>query len=303
MISVVIAAHNSEAYISSAIESILNQTYQAFELIVVDDSSTDNTWSIIQNYATKDSRLKAYQAKVKHGGLARNIGVSYCKYNYVALLDSDDIAFKDRLENQLSFMQDHHNIVVLGTFLHRITSEGILMDVIGHGPQTISDFHDLDRRIELIPIYGTTAMIRKDAFNKVGGFANQVEISQDAELWDRIAEYGECLLLPEVQVYYRQHEQSISVQNLSKKHKWDTYIKTRHVMRLKGKVLLIDEFLTQYNTMPMLEKFGILMRSRSVNCVRNARIHKAHNDYLAMFVSYAQAIAYHPVRFISRLFQ
>lgn len=98
-ISVIMPCYNVEKYINEGIESVLNQTFTDFELIIIDDGSTDQTWSICNNY--KDSRIKLHKLKTNKGNyFARNLGLMYSKGNFIAMLDADDSSHPKRLEIQ-----------------------------------------------------------------------------------------------------------------------------------------------------------------------------------------------------------
>lgn len=113
LVSVIMPAYNGEKYIGEAIESILNQTYNNLELIIVEDKSTDNTLKIIQKY--KDPRIHLYLNSKNQGiAYATNLGIAKSKGKYIALLDDDDIATKQRLEWQTSFMEEHDEVDILG---------------------------------------------------------------------------------------------------------------------------------------------------------------------------------------------
>ena len=108
-VSVIITTYNSEIFISESIQSVLNQTYQNFEIIVVDDLSTDRTKSIVQKLIEKDSRIKWFQFENNFGGPARgrNYGIDNAKYDLIAFLDSDDIWLQNKLEKQIEVMNKH----------------------------------------------------------------------------------------------------------------------------------------------------------------------------------------------------
>ena len=108
-VSVIITAYNSEKFISESIQSVLNQTYQNFEIIVVDDLSSDKTKSVVKKFIEKDPRIKWFQFKNNFGGPARgrNYGVDNAKYDLVAFLDSDDIWVQNKLEKQIDVMKKH----------------------------------------------------------------------------------------------------------------------------------------------------------------------------------------------------
>ncbi|MCH4552099.1 glycosyltransferase family 2 protein [Aestuariibaculum lutulentum] len=106
MVSIVTPAYNSEKYIIETIQSVLNQTYQNWEWIIVDDGSTDNTVNIVKEFISKDSRIKLFQLKSNLGpALARNKGIEEAKGDFIAFLDSDDIWKPDKLEKQIAFMK------------------------------------------------------------------------------------------------------------------------------------------------------------------------------------------------------
>lgn len=109
LVSIITPSYNSEKFISQTINSILNQTYSNWELIITDDCSTDNTLSILEEYAKKDGRIKIYKLKVNAGAaLARNNSLKYCNSNYVTFIDSDDSWDKEKLFLQLAFMQKNN---------------------------------------------------------------------------------------------------------------------------------------------------------------------------------------------------
>ncbi|MEY8494230.1 glycosyltransferase family A protein [Lachnospiraceae bacterium 29-91] len=113
LVSVIMPAYNGEKYIGEAIESILNQTYDNFELVIVEDKSTDNTLNVIQKY--KDPRIFLHLNSQNQGiAYSTNLGIAKSKGKYIALLDDDDIATKQRLEWQTSFMEEHDDVDILG---------------------------------------------------------------------------------------------------------------------------------------------------------------------------------------------
>ena len=115
-ISVILTTFNSEKFISESIESVLNQTYQNFEIIIVDDLSTDRTKSIVQELIEKDSRIKWFQFENNFGGPARgrNYGIDNAKYDLVAFLDSDDQWHSQKLMCIYKILSKNTHIQVLG---------------------------------------------------------------------------------------------------------------------------------------------------------------------------------------------
>ncbi len=109
--------YNREQYLKESIESILDQTFTDFEFIIVDDQSTDSSWSIIQEYANKDSRIVAVKNTGKKGcPFARNCGNRLAKGKYIAVMDSDDISLLERLQTQFDFMEKNPGIDICGSW-------------------------------------------------------------------------------------------------------------------------------------------------------------------------------------------
>lgn len=105
LVSIIIPLYNSETYISEAIETVLNQTYNNWELIIIDDCSTDQSYNIVTNYQKNDERINLLKLTKNSGSaVARNLGIKEAKGDFIAFLDSDDLWEKNKLENQINFM-------------------------------------------------------------------------------------------------------------------------------------------------------------------------------------------------------
>jgi len=113
MVSVVIPAYNAEKYIEKTVRSVLKQTYTNFEVVIVDDCSTDGTFAIIQALAKEDARIKCYQNEKNSGvSITRNHAIERAKGNYVALLDADDLWMETKLEKQVKLAQETNAQIV-----------------------------------------------------------------------------------------------------------------------------------------------------------------------------------------------
>lgn len=116
LVSIIMPVYNSEKYLHESISSILNQTLKKFELIIIDDKSSDNSIDIIHSFIKKDNRIKLYINKENKGAASsRNLGISYSKGKYIALMDSDDISYSTRLEKQVSYLEENHDIGLCGS--------------------------------------------------------------------------------------------------------------------------------------------------------------------------------------------
>ena len=126
LVSVIMPAYNGEQFIKESIDSIVNQTYENWELIVVDDSSTDGTVNIIENYT--DPRIKLYRNECNKGiSYSTNYAIDKSSGKYLALLDDDDLATANRLELQTEYLEEHHEIDILGGRSVCIDERGIII--------------------------------------------------------------------------------------------------------------------------------------------------------------------------------
>lgn len=110
LVSIITPCYNSAPYITEAIHSVISQSYSNWEMLIVDDCSSDNSSSIIQSYASIDNRIKYFKTEVRSGAPAqpRNIGIEKAQGEYIAFLDSDDIWLSDKLKEQCEFLEENH---------------------------------------------------------------------------------------------------------------------------------------------------------------------------------------------------
>lgn len=298
MISVVMPAYNAEQYISEAIESILNQTFTQFELIIADDNSSDNTASIIHDYMKQDDRIRYVHCEERSAGGTRNIAIQQAQYPYIALMDADDIAYPNRLQTQYDAAQKSPEVVVWGCYMQCITPDGLPMNIVNVGPTSIDEFYALDRTQELINLYGTVAFFRRDIFEQVGGFNPDMQVAEDSELWDRMAHDGAVVVLPQVLQDYRQHAQSLSVTKLANERKYHSFIKARFAQQQNGSALTLAEYSQQYDRVSRFERWSRHMRGLSQGFGRRAMIDFAQKHYVTGVFHAICTVTTHPMRFI-----
>ncbi len=234
LISVVIPTFNSGNFIRETIEPVLNQTYKNFEIIVVDDESTDNTVSILEELSGKDERITYYQ--IPHSGrpsVPRNYGVEKSNGEYIAFLDSDDIWIKDKLEKQISEFKKHPDYIFVYSMSVTFGDVNIFSphyEVLPLLYKVCKTKHDLISKGNSITC--STVLIKKEYFQKVGGFDEDINLKavEDYDLWIRLSELGSFGFVPRIQTYYRVHGKQSSadwqtkqgrLKYLSDKRGWD----------------------------------------------------------------------------------
>lgn len=124
LVSIITPAYNVEKYIEQTINSVLNQTYKNWEMIIIEDCSKDNTFRLIQNLSKRDTRIKIYQNKRNSGvSFTRNRAIDIAQGKYIAFLDSDDLWDKEKLEKQIQFMEKNHILLSYSSY-RKINSDG-----------------------------------------------------------------------------------------------------------------------------------------------------------------------------------
>lgn len=207
-VSVILPTYNRAHLVGRAIQSVLDQTYQDFEIIVVDDGSRDNTEEIINGFTDTRIRYVKHQ-KNKGGSAARNTGIKLAKGKYIAFQDSDDEWLPEKLEKQMkAFKKASDEVGVVYTGFHRI-KDGITYYVPS------DDITKKEGNIHNTLLYGNfvttqVAVVNAECFKKVGMFDESLPRLQDWELWIRISKYYNfsCIDEPLVKSFYQ--EDSIS---------------------------------------------------------------------------------------------
>ena len=209
--------YNCEAYVGAAISSILTQSVQDIELIAINDGSQDRSLEVLDNFAQMDSRLHVYSQANGGIGHARNAALRRARGEFVACLDSDDIAYPGRLERQLEFMRTHSKCVALGTHVTFIDADDDIL-----GPTTHELHHEgIERELlagRASAIWQSSSMMRRAVVLEVGGYDPTTSPAEDLDLYLKLAERGELANLPDFLVYMRRHPCSSTAMGHEKQH-------------------------------------------------------------------------------------
>ena len=199
-VSVVIPTYNSGCYICEAIESVLAQDYQDFELIVVDDGSTDDTAARLARY---EHRIQYIFQHNQERSTARNSGIKQATGQYIAFLDADDYWMPDKLRKQVALLDGHPRLALVYSWAQTFYNDRTLPTILGKGfdsTEGLKVFVGLALGKSLPTL---TVVAKRDAIEQVGMFNQQVTIVEDWDLWLRIALRYEVDLVPEVLAHYR----------------------------------------------------------------------------------------------------
>jgi glycosyltransferase involved in cell wall biosynthesis len=222
-ISIIMPVWNGEKYLAAAVDSLLAQTYTDFELLVIDDGSTDRTPEILRSYA--DPRLRVL--RLDHAGIvvALNHGLSQAKAQWVARLDADDLSLPRRLELQWQAVNRHPQAVLCHT---NVTYFGEDSLSIGEARLPRSRSFTALRLCYQCPIVHSTVLFKKSAALAAGGYLPEERHAEDFSLWGRLLEQGEFVTLPQKLVQFRVHQQSVSQKNLEVQRALARQIGIRH---------------------------------------------------------------------------
>lgn len=235
LVSIVMPAYNCAHYIGETIQSVLVQTYEDWELLIVDDRSTDNTKQVVDKFLLQDNRIRYIELEKNSGvAIARNRGIEEAKGNYIAFLDSDDLWKKDKLEKQVQFMQEHQYAFTFTSY-DLIDEAGNKLNKCVEAPGKI----DYDTLLYDTPIFTCTVMYDKEQMGDVS--MPQLNNGEDVATWLRMLKkvpyaYGiqECL------VSYRKRKQSLSSGVVTKLiRRWKIYRESEEIPLLNAGILYI----------------------------------------------------------------
>ena len=226
LISIITPNYNCSRFIAETIESVLAQTYTNWEMIIVDDCSTDNSYEIALNYSKKDSRIKVYKNENNSGAaFSRNKAIEIAKGEYIAFLDSDDLWSLDKLEKQLRFMQENNYFFTYTNFEH-IDEDSTSLNVFVSGPKVVSR-----RMLNNSNYLGClTVMYDKKVVGDIS-ISEKIKKRNDHALWLKVIDITkQCYLLDENLSKYRKRNNSISNVSISKllKHHYILYKETKN---------------------------------------------------------------------------
>ncbi len=284
-ITVLTIVYNGERYIGEAIDSILNQTYKNFEYILVDNNSTDNTPSILRDYALKEKRIKIIK-EMKQGPLyARNAGLQSAKGGWIAILDADDVAFPTRLEYQLDLVKKNPSIVLLGSSCNMIDEDGKFIKRHDYP----SDHEALVSRLENHQAFfpHSSAFFKKQTVDKLNGY--HFPHAEDYDLWLRLSMYGEIVCIHQPLIKLRRSIMSRSY-NISQEAYalFGIAALACHLRRKKG---LIDPSLSKKEdwenfltwTKTRMESLNVFKKSNAIRELNRLRYSKENNKLYRMF--------------------
>jgi glycosyltransferase involved in cell wall biosynthesis len=208
-VSVITSARNEGGFLLQSMETLRRQSLRDWEWVVVDDGSTDSTWGILSSAAKEDQRIRPIR-NLNSQGLSRalNMAVSKSRGRYIARLDADDFCHPSRLTKQVEVLHENPHIGLVASDNHVVDEGGRLLETwrFMHTPEEIYytlNFHNC--------ICHSSVMFRRELFDRVGGYREDLELAQDYELWLKMSKQCAMYKIPEALVSWRKRPNGASI--------------------------------------------------------------------------------------------
>lgn len=232
-ISVLMSVYNDAATLPGAIDSILSQSEERFEFLIVNDGSSDGSTEILRDFAARDSRILLFEQENK--GLIASINglIDHARAPIIARMDGDDISLPDRFAIQLAYLDQHPEIALVGAHTIDMDERGILSDSVRTYPHGHDEIVSALRMRNVIcqPV----AMIRTEVLRALGGYRAMFKHCEDYDLWLRLAERYRCANLPETLLHYRRSAGQVSQQYRLEQATGAVFAQMAHDERMAGR--------------------------------------------------------------------
>ena len=301
-VSVVMPIYNGAAFLALSIDSVLAQTMPDFELILIDDGSTDGTADIIRHYAARDARI--VPSTKPNSGIAEtlNRGLGAARAEWIARLDSDDLMVPQRLERQLAFVAANPDLIAAGSYYEIIDPEGS-----SHGtrlplPRTRDELHGFLAAREPLSFLHPSMVFRRQAALDLGGYDKQTEPAEDVHLFARMLATGAPILIqPEVLLHYRVHSNAISARSATRQFMSVCWTYHNFYAARDGQpTLSYEAFLEHQRRRPWTERLALRVRLLSDGLYRRYATALVGGHRTAAFAYLALASSLRPMKAIRR---
>ena len=294
VVSVIMSVYNGSQFIAEAVESILTQSFEDFEFIIINDGSTDATQQIIESYDDK----RIVMVKQENRGLTKslNIALQMARSQFVARQDADDVSLPSRLDKQVEYLHSHPEVVLLGTGITQIDEHGRMLGNYIY-PR---EHYALRRRLYRTgnPLPHSTLMFRSDAVRKIGGYNELFLKAQDVDLILRVMEHHRISSIPEPLVKLRYRTDSVSVED-DKAEQWKYAILALALSAIRQQYavarleslewpVFIQRFEKWFETSTTQKKFG------SVKLRQSAKLNFYNHNYLKGLRLLMDSVKYDP---------
>lgn len=253
-LSILLPAYNAERYLKEAIDSTLAQTYADFELLLIDDGSTDDTLQIMREYEQQDERVRLITHANWGMGASLNHAIEEARHDWLVRMDADDVMLPYRLERQVAFVTENPDVGVASCLVEYIDATGRVIGKYTSDLTTREAFFSMRSKNTVIGFHHPGVIMRKDLVQQVGGYRPQYWSADDLDLWSQLAELNTVILVqPEYLVRYRIHGGSVSHKRAREQQMKVRWVEHSMLARRSGRrELTLEEFVALEDSMPSL---------------------------------------------------
>jgi glycosyltransferase involved in cell wall biosynthesis len=242
-VSIVMSVYNAERWVNEVFKTICGQTYQCYEVIVINDGSTDDTKRLILEQCARDCRVRYLENKINKG-LTRSLNkaLSKAKGDLVSRIDVDDLWEPEKLRKQVEYLSMYPEVALVGTAYLDINSQG---NVLGNPKVKFveTDYQIRKAICKFNPFFHSSVVFRREIYEKLGGYNEKYYYAQDYEYWVRILSKYKAYNIPETLAYHRIDKNNISVRKEKKQRFFSLLAKLKAMSRQKKYVENLDSVL------------------------------------------------------------
>ena len=273
LVSVIIACYNMGHFLPLAIQSVLDQSYQDFEILVVDDGSTDNTCEAMKQFEG-NPKIRFFHQTNQGQASAKNKGIREARGNFIAFLDADDLWTPNKLEIQLPCFDISRSVGVVYTNVARIDENGTIIQTpkMGFYSGKISGRLLVDNFVT-----GMASIVRRECFDTVGLFDETYPMGIDYDLWLRISAHYEFFYLDKVTYLYRQ---------------WSGQMSHNYKKRLECAIKIMNKFLERHPD--LVDKATVNEAWGHTYVAKGSCIARFEKNKIGAFREYIRALQYTP---------
>jgi glycosyltransferase involved in cell wall biosynthesis len=299
-VTVLIPVYNAEKYLEETLKSVSVQTLDNFEILVIDDGSTDRSPEILAEYQAIEPRLKVIRQRNSGISAALNTGIDTARGTLIARMDADDVMLPHRLERQRDFLEEHQELGFCASFMDMIDSEGRVFGEYCPGPLNVADLERQMAKEQPITYTHPTVMYRTELVSWLGGYDPKYEPCEDMELFGRMILAGfPGMVVPEKLLRYRVHGTSISGSKAGLQVRIRDYVRRDFYARRSGGVPLPRaEFERWMESLDSLDRLAYDAQIRSEACRQIATYCRAERRWAALLGYTAAAALLRPVKAI-----
>lgn len=264
-VSVLIPVYNAERYLSSAVESVLGQSYRDLEIIAINDGSTDRSASILNEFAARDPRVIVISQPNAGISAALNRGLEAASGIYVARMDADDLMAPERIAVQVAFLDENPDIGFCASSVNMIDEAGVVFDSYRPQPVTRAALSEMMKAHEAITYTHPTVTFRTAIGRSIGGYRREFEPCEDMDFFGRFITSGHAgLVIPEALLNYRVHSGSISGSKAARQIETTELVRVNLYRRLDGlPEYTPSDFHLYVRAMPFSKQFFYKLKMRS----------------------------------------